>query len=347
MRILIATMTGVATAAILLGCTGPSAPPSPAAPPSPPVSAASSTPPEWLYPKVVRAVVKDPNAPRHVPGSPVTYTDGQLHDLFTTLDWRPEQHPPMPPVVAKGRQPDVQACGYCHLATGQGRPESAPVAGLPVAYFISQMQAFASNKRHTSSSGAVVRPDGTQGGGRLAMNTMAAKMTPEEMQAAAEYFAKLPYKPWIKVVESDTAPPLTYETAFPIPHPDQPAEPIAGRIVDMGTDPDRALIRDPDIGFIALVPKGSVARGKVLAETRAAGGPPACATCHGAGLRGGPGAIAPPIAGRSPTYIARALYDFAHGSRDDAAAQPMKPSAAKLSLEDMVALAAYVGSLQP
>src|SRR6516225_3471134 len=126
MRNWVSRAAGASAAALLFGCTGPSAPPPPPAAPAPPAAAASSTPPEWLYPKVVRAVVKDPNAPRHVPGSPVTYTDGQLHDLFTTLDWRPEQHPPMPPVVAKGRQPDVQACGYCHLATGQGRPESAP-----------------------------------------------------------------------------------------------------------------------------------------------------------------------------------------------------------------------------
>jgi cytochrome c553 len=182
------------------------------------------------------------------------------------------------------------------------------------------------------------------GGGRLAMNTMAAEMTADEMRAAAEYFGGQKFVPWIKVVEADTAPPLTYVTGFPVAHPEQPAEPIAGRIVEFGDDQDRALLRDPAVGFTALVPRGSIARGKTLAE---AGGAKSCAACHGAALKGGPGAIAPPIAGRSPTYIARALYDFAHGSRDDPAAQAMKPSAANLSLDEMVALAAYVGSLPP
>jgi cytochrome c553 len=297
--------------------------------------------PLWLYPKVERTPVKDTQW--HVPGSTATYSDAQLHDLFTTIDWRPEGHPPMPPVVAGGRKPDIQACGYCHLATGTGRPESAPVAGLPVAYFVDQMQAFASGKRHTSNSGAVRRADGTMGGGRLAMNIMAAEMTPDEMRAAAEYFAGRKYVPWIKVVEADQVPPLTYVTGFPVAHPDQPLEPIAGRIVEFGDDQDRALLRDPAIGFTALVPRGSIARGKTLADS----GKPACAACHGVELNGGPGAIAPPIAGRSPTYITRALYDFAHGSRDDPAAQAMKPSVARLSLDDMVALAAYVGSLPP
>jgi len=303
----------------------------------PALAQSQEQPPEWLYPKVVRVDPKEV-APRHVPGSTATYDDLQLRDLFSTIDWRPEQHPPMPPVVAQGRKPDVQACGYCHLATGQGRPESAPVAGLPVAYFISQLQAFASGKRHSSSSGSAPRPDGSLAGGRFAMNAMASKMTPDEMKAAADYFGALKYNSWIKVTEAETAPALTYVTGYPVARSDQPAEPLNGRIVEIADDGERGLLRDPDIGFTALVPKGSITRGTALIKSSG------CAGCHGAGLKGG---MAPPIAGRSPTYIARSLYDFAHGARDDAPAQPMKEPAAKLSLDDMVAVAAYVGSLQP
>jgi cytochrome c553 len=48
----------------------------------------------------------------------------------------------MPAVVASGRQPDVYACGFCHRASGTGGPENADIAGLPVAYFIQQMQDY-------------------------------------------------------------------------------------------------------------------------------------------------------------------------------------------------------------
>ena len=72
----------------------------------------------------------------------------------------------------------------------------------------------------------------------------------------------------------------------------------------------------------------------------------ACTICHGADLKGL--APAPPIAGRSPTYLARALYDFKAGARNGpGGAQLMKPVAAGLDLDDMVALAAYIGSLAP
>ena len=58
-------------------------------------------------------------------------------------------------------------------------------------------------------------------------------------------------------------------------------------------------------------------------------------------------APAPPIAGRSPTYLARALYDFKGGARNGPGAQLMKPVADGMSLDDMVAAAAYAASLTP
>ena len=178
------------------------------------------------------------------------------------------------------------------------------------------------------------------------MNTLSPLITLGELQQAANYFSGLKFKPWVKVIEADNAPPLTYETGFPIPHRDQPSEPLAGRIVELSNDQDRSMLRDPDVGFTALVPRGAIARGRQLVKTGGPAGIP-CATCHGVGLRGGQGATAPPIAGRSPTYMARALYDFAHGARNDASAQPMKPVAQKLSLAQMVSVVAYVASLKP
>lgn len=55
----------------------------------------------------------------------------------------------------------------------------------------------------------------------------------------------------------------------------------------------------------------------------------------------------PAIAGRSPTYIMRQLYEFQHGSRSGGASALMKQTVDKLSQEDMIAIAAYVASLDP
>jgi cytochrome c553 len=70
-----------------------------------------------------------------------------------------------------------------------------------------------------------------------------------------------------------------------------------------------------------------------------------CANCHGPELTG-VGRI-PGVAGRSPTYIVRQLDDFQHGARAGSASALMKPIVAKLTLDDMVALAAYAASLAP
>ena len=50
-------------------------------------------------------------------------------------DWYPEEHPPMPQIVAHGGQrPAGRACAQCHLPSGDGHPESSSLAGLPAAY---------------------------------------------------------------------------------------------------------------------------------------------------------------------------------------------------------------------
>jgi len=71
----------------------------------------------------------------------------------------------------------------------------------------------------------------------------------------------------------------------------------------------------------------------------------ACNICHGSELKGvGP---IPAIAGRSPTYIVGQLHEFQHGGRAGSASALMKQTVEKLSQDDMIALAAYVGSLEP
>ncbi len=56
---------------------------------------------------------------------------------------------------------------------------------------------------------------------------------------------------------------------------------------------------------------------------------------------------APPLAGRSPTYIVRQLLAFKTGERATAAGGPMLPVVEQLDVEDMIAAAAYAASLEP
>jgi cytochrome c553 len=71
----------------------------------------------------------------------------------------------------------------------------------------------------------------------------------------------------------------------------------------------------------------------------------ACAACHGVRLQGLD--EAPRLAGRSPTYLARQLFDLRAGARRGPAVARMAPAAAQLTNADIVDLAAYLGSLRP
>ena len=67
--------------------------------------------------------------------------------------------------------------------------------------------------------------------------------------------------------------------------------------------------------------------------------------CHGADLKGlGP---VPGIAGRSPSYIARQLFDMQQGARKGQWSELMKATVSKLTEEDLVNISAYAASLAP
>src|SRR5579863_5819353 len=78
----------------------------------------AAEPPSWAYllnaPGATQATDNDSTA-RHIPGSTLTFTAGQIAGRDGVPDWRPNEHPPMPQIVAKGRAPAVRACAYCHL----------------------------------------------------------------------------------------------------------------------------------------------------------------------------------------------------------------------------------------
>ena len=305
---------------------------------------AGATPPPWVYtinapaPPGAPAPPPDDGSPRSVPGSAVRLTRAQLGDLFNPPDWHPDNHPPPPEVVAHGRRPDVRACGYCHYPNGQGRPENSSLAGLPAAYIVQQMADMRAGLRRSAEP--KMRPP-------AAMLAIAKASTVEEDRAAAAYFASFPYRRWVRVVEAATVPKMIVAGAVFVPLTGAAAgtEPIAGRILETPEDVGRAELRDSASGFIAYVPPGSVARGEALVTTGGGGRTIACGVCHGADLKG-LGAV-PPLAGRSPSYTVRQLFDFQHETRNGPWAPLMRAAVQKLTLDDMVAIAAYTASREP
>ena len=300
----------------------------------------ASTPdsfPSWAYPWAPDFKVPPADdVPQRLPGSTAAFSRTQTRDLFFSPDWHPDDHLPMPAVVASGRKPDVRACGSCHRSEGTGGPENSSLAGLSVDYFVQQMADFKSGARKFS---------GPQRSAILLMTAVAEAATDAEVQAAAEYFSALKPKRIIKVVESDTAPKTYIARLFFVKRAEGGTEPLGRRIVEMPDDVEQFELRDTRSQFTAYVPVGSVARGEALAKTGGSDTTIPCANCHGPDLRGvGP---VPGIAGRSPSYIVRQLYDFQQGVRAGSASDLMKPTVAKLAQEDMISLAAYIASLEP
>jgi cytochrome c553 len=273
---------------------------------------------------------------RHVPGSAAAFTVTQARDLFFVPDWHPNEHPPLPDIVAHGRKPDVMACGACHRADGAGGPENAALAGLPQEYIIRQIEDFQSGGRQSSLL--------KRGPPRLMIKTAKAMTGPESKQAAA-YFSKLTPRQTIKVVETDMVPKTRGAGGFLTALPGSETEPIAGRIIEVPEHLEQFEMRDSHSHFIAYVPPDSIQKGREFAAKGGGGNTAPCTSCHGTNLRGlGP---IPGIAGRSPSYIVRQLYDFQHGARSGPWSSLMAPNVASLTIDDMVSLAAYAASLPP
>ncbi|MET4257932.1 cytochrome c553 [Bradyrhizobium sp. S3.12.5] len=293
--------------------------------------------PTWAF--LWDPTVKVPPAddkPSQLAGSSATFSWKQARDLFFAPDWHPGDHPVMPEIVANGRKPDVRACGSCHRVEGTGGPENASLAGLPESYLVQQLADLKSGARKMSGP---ERPS-TQ----LMMASVKA-MTDPEVHAAAEYFAAQKPRRIIKVVESESIPKTGPSRLFYVKSPEGGSESLGSRIVEMPDDVDQFELRDSRATFTAYVPVGSLARGETLAKTGGSGTTVSCSVCHGPELKGA-GNI-PAIAGRSPTYIVRQLYEFQNGGRVASASSLMKPTVEKLSQNDMIALAAYVASLSP
>ncbi|PYR74621.1 MAG: hypothetical protein DMF87_22250 [Acidobacteria bacterium] len=280
----------------------------------------------------------DPNnMPRTLAGSDRTYTVAQINARYNPADWFPADHPPMPDIVAHGKEANgVRACGICHLPNGKGLMQNGSVSGLPRDYILQQLADFKSGKRHTAD------PNKANG---YEMQAIARNLTDAEAQAAADYFSSMKYTKWVRVVESEDVPKFTFTVnGLALKEEGNDTIPLGNRIVEMPEDTYQTnILRNPRSGFVAYAPIGSLKKGEALVTAAK------CGTCHGADMRGMmlKNVIVPTIAGRSPGYIGRALYDFQQGARAGTNAAFMKVPVQKLTEDDAIAISAYIASLEP
>jgi cytochrome c553 len=308
--------------------------PPPKEPPKPP----TKPPAKLLDRKTGKPIEEPPKPPEElfsVPDSDQKFPLSRINDTFNAPDWHPADHGPMPEIVAQGRKPKVIACAYCHTPTGQGRPENSALAGLPESYIKEQLEAFRSGERQP------VGPDYYKP--THAMYALAGELSDEDIDASARYFGQQKLGKRVYVVESLNIP--RAEAADWVYKEVSGSEELGDRMLEVAPDITRHQHRDDRMQYTAYAPPGSLFRGKQLVSSGGKGTTQPCATCHGPKLQGTD--KIPPIAGRSPTYLLRQLIAFRNGLRTNEAAKQMDAVVEKLELTDMVALAAYLGSLYP
>jgi cytochrome c553 len=266
------------------------------------------------------------------------------------VDWFPEDHPnPVPDIIKHGPVAlgkDARACGSCHLADGSGRPENASPAGLPAEYIVRQLNDFKNDLRHSSDP---------RKANSNTMVMLAKAMTDEEVKQAAEYFSAVTWRPHVKVIETSLVPKTRIQGELFIPTEQERTEPIGERIIEVPTDVEASqTLRSSRGSWIAYVPVGSIKKGKELVTLGGMkivngqieqGKTTACGACHGVDLIGVPPDV-PPLVGRSPSYLAREIFDIQQGSRrgSNSNVQLMKMVVEKLRPDDIVNISAYLAS---
>jgi cytochrome c553 len=340
--ILILAILSVVTAGLLVAFQEPKPAPDwaygylkalgPGDPTAPPCPATATPFPDCAY---AGAPIPEDGIKRELPGAPAKFTRTEVYFDFGPADWYPGDHPPMPDIVAHGKQAaGIRACALCHFPNGQGKMENGGVAGLPAPYVLQQLNAFKSGARRSADP----RKANTN-----EMAQIARLLTEEEAKAAANYFASTKWRPWVKVVEAEMAPAVrsTVNGLFlPIAGADR--IPLGNRIIEVAENPERTdTVRDPRSGFIAYAPVGSIAKGEALATT-GGGKTKQCGLCHGPDLKGM--GVVPGIAGRTTSYLMRQLWDIKQGTRKSPL---MAPLVAELDIDDMIHLVAYVASRAP
>jgi cytochrome c553 len=244
-----------------------------------PRASSDNGPPAWAYPVTPPGFKLPPDDGKlhRVPDSSAAFTTAQLYDRFFTKDWHPNEHPPMPDIVAFGRKPDVLACGHCHRADGAGGPENSSLAGLPAAYIREQVVEFRDGARKSSVPQRIPV---------ALMVSVSRAVTDDEVAQAAAYFSALNPKKHIKVIETDTVPKTYVAWLIYAASKDGGSEPIGRRIVEVPDNLDQFESYDSDAKFTAYVTVGSIAKGEALVTSGGAGKTVQCRICHGPDLKG-------------------------------------------------------------
>lgn len=261
----------------------------------------------------------------NLPGSSRSFTRREISDWFGPADWYPEAHPTMPAIVARGdRARGIRACALCHHPLGYGRPENAPLAGLPEAYFIQTLHDFREGRRASADPRKLNARE---------MIGIAHALTEDEIRASATYYGALRWVARERVIEAERVPAFEIRGGMYLATGESHTVPLGRRIVEMPERADDAEnLRDPRMTWIVYAPPGSIAAGQTLAQT--------CVACHGPDLRG-VGDV-PGIAGRPASYLVRQLYDVQRGARQSPV---MAPIVAAFTDDDFIALGAYLASL--
>lgn len=293
--------------------------------PPKPGEAAMDCEPKPIACAVPRPAPQVDETPMSLPGAPKQYSPKQASEWYGPADWYPDLHPPMPAIVAKGNEANgVRACILCHHPLGKGRPENAPLAGLPSAYFMQAIDDFRTGKRNSFDP----RKPNTK-----EMIGIAKAITDEEAKAAADYYAAVTFTTRGPVVETDEVPAFFQRSLMYFPEPGDRKVPLGMRLIEMPENQHQAeYLRHPNAVWISYAPKGSIAKGEAIAKS--------CTVCHGPDLAGR--GNVPGIAGRTPSYMIRQMYDMQQGTRQT---MLMKAVVARMTVEDMVSVAAYLASI--
>lgn len=178
------------------------------------------------------------------------------------------------------------------------------------------------------------------------MTPEAKHATDTDLRAAAAYFSKLRLRAGkTHVVETTRVSKFHTDSWMFVPTRGAGTKPLGDRILEMPKNVALSKRRDDRGSFIAYVPKRSIKLGRTIVTHGGGTGIVPCESCHGKQLRGA--AIAPPLAGRWPTFLARQLIAFKTGRRTGGVNVLMQNDVSKPSLRDMIAAAAYAGSLKP
>lgn len=124
--------------------------------------------------------------------------------------------------------------------------------------------------------------------------------------------------------------------------------------------PQAMMLSDEDMHNLAVYYAGQEAAPKTVADVASVekgeslyrGGDTesaaaACIACHGPTGRGNPAAAYPMLRGQYATYVAKQLRDYASGRRkSDQPTRMMRDIAARLSEDEIMALASYVQGLK-